>query len=254
VRPSFDPTLERWLEALEQRHLQSLTFAELRRALQALSTWYVERRGELRPGTALGSAGKRAAFALFYGPLHYLTVRGVVRGLEAHVPPPGQILDLGCGTGAAGAGWAMEAGPRTSLTGIDRSRWAAAEARWTWRLLGLRGSARTGDLGRERLPGKGAAILAAYAVNELGDTERDTLLERLLDAVSRGARVLIVEPIARRPVPWWDSWAAAVRRRGGRADTWRIPAALPETLSKLDRAAGLDHRELSARSLYLPPR
>ncbi|HKQ60062.1 MAG TPA: hypothetical protein VJS92_02180, partial [Candidatus Polarisedimenticolaceae bacterium] len=42
-----------------------------------------------------------------------------------------------------------------------------------------------------------------------------------------------------------------VRAAGGRADEWRLPAELPEPLRKLDRAAGLDHRELTARSLWL---
>ena len=105
-----DAKLSAWLLALEQRHLRSLTFTEVRRALQALSTWYVERRHELKPGTPLNSAGKRAAFALFYGPLHYLTLRRVVRELAAHRPALDDIADLGCGTGASGAGWALEAG------------------------------------------------------------------------------------------------------------------------------------------------
>jgi hypothetical protein len=34
-------------------------------------------------------------------------------------------------------------------------------------------------------------------------------------------------------------------------DEWRFPAGLPPRLALLDRAAGLDHRELTARSSYL---
>jgi len=135
------------MAALERRHLSQLGFAEVRRALQALSSLYVERRGRLASGAALESEGKRAAFALFYGPLHFLVVRGMVRALGASSPPPGRIVDLGCGSGAAGAAWALEA--------------------------------------------------------------------------------------------------------GGRADSWRLPAALPERWRLLDRAAGLDHRELTGRSLWL---
>ncbi len=71
-------------------------------------------------------------------------------------------------------------------------------------------------------------------------------------AAGRGCRVLIVEPLARRGLPWWDSAAALVAAAGGRADEWRFPAVLPDRLRLLDRAAGLDHRELTARSLYLP--
>jgi hypothetical protein len=40
---------------------------------------------------------------------------------------------------------------------------------------------------------------------------------------------------------------------GGREDTWRFPVTLPEPLALLDRAAGLDHRELTGRSLWLAP-
>src|SRR4249920_3711800 len=136
ARPSID--VDAWYAALEARHLASLTFQEVRRALQALSSLYVERRERLVLGAALEGAGKRAAFALFYGPLHFLTVREVVRALGAAEPPPRELLDLGCGTGAAGAAWALEARGKTEVHGVDRSGWAAGEARWTLRRLGLR--------------------------------------------------------------------------------------------------------------------
>ena len=42
-----------YYEALEARHLAELTFAEVRRALQALSSVYVERRGRMADGAAL---------------------------------------------------------------------------------------------------------------------------------------------------------------------------------------------------------
>jgi len=92
----------------------------------------------------------------------------------------------------------------------------------------------------------------AYAANELDDASRDELLRRLIAAHDRGSRVLVVEPIAWRPVPFWPAWVAAFRAAGGRADTWRFPAVLPERMKLLDKAAGLDHRELTARSLWLP--
>src|SRR4029077_19926812 len=90
-----------WFEALESRHLSRLTFAEVRRGLQALSALYVDRGRRLGAGAALEGAGKRAAFALFYTPLHFLLTRSVVRALGAQVSGPRNILDLGCGTGAA---------------------------------------------------------------------------------------------------------------------------------------------------------
>ena len=74
---------------------------------------------------------------------------------------------------------------------------------------------------------------------------------RHLAAARRGAAVLVVEPVARRALAWWDDWAAVFAAAGGRADTWRFPAELPERIQLLDRAAHLDHRELTGRSLYI---
>ena len=244
-----DP-FESWVADLERRHLSELSFAEVRKGLQALSSLYVERRGRIGSGAAFDGAGKRAAFALFFGPLHFLTVHGIVAALDAAEPPFERLLDLGCGTGAAGAAWALAAG--AEIRGVERSGWAASEARATYAALGLRGGATTGDLLRERLSGARSAVLLGWAVNELGDEGRRALLPRLLEAARRSARVLVVEPIASRPVPWWTEWARAFADAGGREDLWRLPAGLPPTLVLLDKAAGLDHRVLTARTLYLP--
>ena len=122
-----------------------------------------------------------------------------------------------------------------------------SETRSCWGFWGLEGGARRGDLVRARLPGAGGAIVAAYTVNELPAEDRSALLERLLDAAGRGARILIVEPIARRVSPWWAEWAV----RFDRSDEWRFEVELPASLRKLDKAAGLDHRELTARSLLV---
>jgi hypothetical protein len=225
----------------------------VRRALQALSGLYVERRGRLATGAAFEGAGKRAAFALYYGPLHFLLVRHIVERLGAADPPPARILDLGCGTGSAGAAWALEAGRKPALEGVDRNGWAVDEARWTYAQLALRGRASRGELDTAALPGARDAVIAAFTVNELDDTARALLLPRLVESARAGARVLVVEPISRRAVPWWSAWAAAFTSAGGRADEWRFAAALPERLALLDRAAGLDHRELTGRSLYLTP-
>lgn len=220
------------------------------RALRALSSCYVERRGKLAQGGALDSAGKRAAFALFYGPLHFFVTREIVRAIEG-AALVARILDLGCGTGAAGAAWALERG-RCTINGVDRNPWAAAEANWTYRSLGLTGHASQGTIDRAPIRGRrGEAILAAYAVNELPDTSRDALLSRLLDASVRGSRVLVIEPIARRLTTWWTHWERAFADAGGRADEWRFPAELPQRQQQLARAAGLRPRELTARSLWL---
>jgi len=243
-----------WLRALERRHLASLTFPEVRRALQALSSLYVERRARLGTGAALDGAGKRAAFALFYGPLHFVAVREVVRALGADRPPPARILDLGCGTGAAGAAWALAAGGRAFVEGVDRSAWAVDEARFTLAALRVEGTATRGRLEDARLPGRRGAVVAAYTVNEMDDAGRERLRARLLEAARAGAAALIVEPIARRSAPWWDAWTAAFADAGGRADGWRFRVPLPEIVARLDTAAGLDHREVTCRSLWIPGR
>jgi len=251
--PPVEDAFSRWCGALERRHLSELRFSEVRRALQALSSLYVERRSRLAAGAVFDGAGKRAAFALFYGPLHWLTVRSVLReiGTERTARGLGRIADLGCGTGAAGAAWALEADPRASVVGVERNPWAAAEARWTLRESGLSGRVVRGDLTRARLPGPGGAVALAWTVNEIAAPDRDRLLPQLVEAAGRGARVLVVEPIARGIGSWWASWAEAFRKAGGREDEWRVAAELPELVSRLDRAAGLDHGRLTARSLWL---
>ena len=247
-----DPPFERWIADLERRHLAELSFPEVRKGLQALSSLYVERRLRIGAGAAFDGAGKRAAFALFFGPLHFLVVREIVAAVGAVSPPPARVFDLGCGTGVAGAAWALSCGGVPEVSGIERSGWAAGEARATYMALGVRGRAASGDLLRERLPGTGAGVVLGWVVNELPDGAREELLARVLDAARRGARVLVVEPIAARPVPWWAAWAEAFTAAGGRDDLWRFPASLPPLLSLLDKAAGLDHRVLTARSLFLP--
>lgn len=246
--------VDAWLAALDARHRADLDFKELRRGIQALSSLYVERRERLRAARGpLRGAGKRAAFAAFFGPLHFLTVRRVVRELGAASPAPPRILDLGCGTGAGGAAWALEAGARSELLGYDRSPWVVEEARWTYRTLGLRGRVRRGDLSRVRLPGGEGSILLAFTVNELEAGERPPLLDRLLAAARCGSGLLVVEPISRRVAPWWREWSEAVGAAGGRADEWRFEETLPESIRRLDRAAGLDHDTLTARSLWISP-
>src|SRR5439155_20154794 len=97
----------------------------------------------------------------------------------------------------------------------------------------------------------GGGAVGAYTVTGLGDEGRKRLLPRLLAGAGAGAAVLVVGPIARRGAPWWDAWAAAFVAAGGRADEWRFRVPLPGLVARLDRAAGLDHRELTCRSLWI---
>ena len=125
------------------------------------------------------------------------------------------------------------------------------ESRRTYRELKLRGHARVGDLKRLPALASSGAAIAAYTLNELGDERRRAVEMQLLDAATRGTRVLIVEPIARAVTPWWDETAARMKALGGREDDWRVPVDLPPLLRLLDKSAGLHHQELTARSLYL---
>ena len=242
-----------WIHDLETRHLADLRFAEVSRALRALSSTYIERRATIHHGAALAGAGKRAAFALFYGPLHYLTVSEVVRGLDAGIPEPAVLVDLGCGTGASGTAWAAQVLPPRPAIAIDRNPWAIAEAAHTYRHLGQRVRTIQDDMVSATWPAA-AALLAAFAVNELSSDARERLLQRFLERAARGNAVLVIEPIGRTVAPWWGGWQTAFAAVGGRADQWRFRAQLPDIVAKLDRAAGLDHRELTARSLWIPSR
>lgn len=242
------PAFARWLTALERRHLADLRFREVTRALRALSATYVERRAGVT-ARALDGAGKRAAFAMFYGPLHLMLVHAIASRLDAG--GVGDIVDLGCGTGVAGAAWALLS-PSARVTGVDIHPWALAEATWTYECLGVSGTTRRGDVVRVRLPHRPDAIVSAFTVNELADAGRAALLPRLVEAAETGTRVLIVEPIATTIVPWWPEWQRAFESAGGRADLWRFRLPLPDLVKSLDRAAGLRHDELTGRSLYVP--
>lgn len=221
------------------------------RALRALSSTYVERRSTIATGGALKGRGKRAAFALFYGPLHFLLIDHIVqtlpRALEAR-----RIVDLGCGTGAAGAAWAAACTKPPAVTAIDRSAWSLGEATATYRHFGLSARTERGDAARFRPPNGPSATLAAFTLNEMPDADREALLARLVErAASDGHAMLVVEPLAGFVARWWNRWRDRVEAAGGRADEWRVAADLPPIVAKLDRASGLNHRTITGRSLYV---
>jgi SAM-dependent methyltransferase len=255
--PHVESQFVGWLDALERRHMADLQFSEVSRALRALSSTYVERRERLATRSAFDSAGKRAAYALFYGPLHFLTVQGIAASLNDAagdgIGSPQRILDVGCGTGAAGAAWAAHTAGRATLTGVDAHPWALTEAAFTYASFALDGDVRRAHAARVTIPRNTSIVIVGWMVNELDEASREALLANLLASSARGTRVLIVEPIATRVTPWWSAWAAAFVSRGGRADEWRFRVALPDLLRRLDRAAGLRHDELKARSLFVDP-
>ena len=260
---STDTRFDQWLDALERRQLADLTFPQVSSALRALSSTYVERRQRIREGAALDGAGKRAAFALFYGPLHYLLVREIVRALAGTAacanPLTGfgkgmPLVDLGCGTGSAGAAWASACSTTPDVLGFDRHPWAVAEAAETYRAFHLSARTRRADIARTALPKGRASIVAAFTLNEMDDVSRDALITRLVERAGRGDRLLIIEPIAGFTARWWNGWRTRIEAAGGRGDEWRFRVELPPIVAKLDRAAGLNHRELTARSLWIASR
>src|SRR5439155_23032856 len=102
------------------------------------------------------------------------------------------LVDLGCGTGVAGAAWAGACSPPPQIVGVDRHRWALGEAAWTYRALGLDARTRQGDAASLLLPKSPALIVAAFSMNELPAASRETLFERLLARAARGDRILVV--------------------------------------------------------------
>lgn len=246
---------ERWMVSLEARHLADLRFADVSRALRAVSATYVERRQRIREGSVLSGAGKRAAFALAYGPLHFLLVREIVQALGAQKKGTGvffrTLVDLGCGTGAASAAWGEACTRPPSIVAIDRHPWALGEAALTYRQFGLAARTRLGDMATTHLPKGDVAFLAAFAMNELEESKRERLMANLMARAAEGSSMLVVEPLAGFVAPWWKRWASEIERAGGRADEWRFRVELPPIVIKLDRASGLDHRELTGRSLWI---
>ena len=249
-----EDALAGWYGSLQARYLAELEFAEVRRALEALSGLYVKRRKRLQQGHGLDTAGKRAAFGLFYGPLHFLQVLQVVLRTGLASAEIGEVIDLGCGTGFSGIGWAFGLNRKVGLLGSDSNRWAVDESRWTYGLTGYPGRSEFVDMVRVRFSGKGQGILAAFALNELSEDLREQMKTRLAASVKKGAVVLIIEPIAGWAAPWLADWAGSFPRFSVRHDEWRFKPTLPEPLRLLDKAAGMDHRTLTCQSLLIQPR
>jgi hypothetical protein len=164
-------------------------------------------------------------------------------------PGAGFVIDVGCGSGVAGAAWSLETG--AEVRGFDVSAWAVDEANWTYQVLGVRGRARRGRIEDLRLPTERSVLLAAFVVNELDAAARAATLDKLLEAGTAGHQVVVIEPIARGIAPWWSQWQRAFEAVGGEAHDWRFPADLPPILRDFDKAAGVRHRELTARSLVV---
>jgi hypothetical protein len=233
-----------------------LTFPEVRKGVRALSALYVEKRAEgSLAHRALDGAGKRAAFATCYAPLHFLTLHHALRALGLdwleESEPPKRIVDLGSGTGAAGAAVATSLAKPLPVVAVDRSGWALGEARRTYSAFGLTARTTRGALPRA-LPHRRAGDIwvAGWSLNECDERARTDLLSAFESACAAGIRLLIVEPLAGPVTPWWDHWSERLGRFGIQAGTLRTRIDLPAWIRKLDVAAGLDHRTIGARVLW----
>ncbi len=232
--------MARYLDALLERHLKDLKFAEVTRALRALSAGYVEKREEGGVTRALDGRGKRAAFALYYGATHFLVTEALVREFDLGFEPGGRrtILDLGCGTGVCGAAWALSSG-EAEVTGADRSSFALHEARWMYRILRIPGHTSrsiTEALEPARRPD---AVVIGWTLNELDDEKRDRIAARLLPWILKGTRLLVIEPVSKRVTPWWDGWASRFPKDRCSVVEKRLRLDLPPKIALLARSAGL---------------
>ena len=252
LRARFDA----WLTAAVARHSPPLTSSEVRRGIQALSSIYVESRGAGRIAErSLQGAAKRAAFATYYTALHFASVHAIARGGALRSDRVRRVLDLGCGTGAAGAAVACALAADSGdgapqVLGIDRSGWALGQARHTYRAFGLRARTRRSDL-PQGLPraDRSTLAVAGWALNELAESERDGVVQWLARLAHGGGRVLVVEPLAGPATRWWRTACDAI---GGREGELRLRHARHPWIERMDAAAGLDHRVLGARWLAAP--
>ncbi len=246
----FRVRFDAWLDDALTRHTHALEFREIRQGVRALSSLWLERRagGELAR-RAIEGQGKRAALATYFAPLHLLTLHHALQQFgDETLLGVRRIFDLGCGTGACGAAAGAALARPGSILGVDRSAWVLGEARRTWSQFGLRQRTRRAEL-PDGIPegSDGDALVLGWVVNELEAHPRDELRERLRAALTRGARVVVAEPLARGVSPWWEAWGEAL---DARSETVRLRVERPAWIEKMDLASGLDHSTLGARVMF----
>ncbi|MDJ0785691.1 MAG: class I SAM-dependent methyltransferase [Myxococcota bacterium] len=244
--------LDAWIEGAVAR--SGLSVRDVRRGVQSVSSVYVESRRAGQLGRrATESPARRAAFATYYAPLHFLATHQAVLAIGAERLGAQRILDLGCGTAACGVAMARAHADPPPVLGIDRSGWLLGEARHTFRAFGVPGRTRRATLPAGLPPLRaGDLAVAGYLLNELDDASRAGLLRELERGIERGARVLILEPLSGAVSPWWDATAEALAHRGVESAILKSTLERPAWIAKIDHAAGLDHREIGARVLFGP--
>ena len=201
---------DHWLRNRTAAAEQELTFRQIRQGVRRPKRPPSRMRGQA-PNKPLEGRAKRAAFATFYAAIHFRTVQGWLEAhpLDSHSGLK-RILDLGCGTGAVGSAIALGLQPHPEVKGLDRSAWAVAEARETYRAFGLQGTAK-----RITLPGglprgeQGELMVAGWSINELDDAARS----RLLPAIGAALTAVLGSHFRanfRANPPWWPSWQSTL--------------------------------------------
>ena len=221
-----------------------------------MSALYVQGRSKGRLARrAADGAGKRAAFASYYAPLHFLMAWAAADavGLGSGAPVR-EVHDLGCGTGVVGAAVALKVGG-ARVKGVDVAPWTVGASRRTFQALGVRGRARAGALpGAFPRAKSGAILVAGWSLNELDGDTRSAVLQRIAGALQAGAGLLVLEPLSTKVTPWWPEAVAALRPTGATEQLVRLETDLPDWLARMDQATGLDHRQIGARVLARPSR
>lgn len=248
--------VHRWVEAAHEKWACDLTFRELRRGVQAVSDLYVHKRGKggLSRKAADGR-GKKAAFAVYFGGLHLLLVQAWT---GSHLAVEGvEVEDMGCGPGVVGAAVARWVGaPRVASSDIRGDHLQVAA--WTARRLGLRSRTRKAGLpGAITNTGRRPTLWCfGWVLNELSDSEREATTAALKARIERGDGVVVFAPLSTRASPWWSKEVRRLRAVSPDLveQEFRCRPELPALLKDLDRATRLNHQELGARVLYVPPR
>ena len=141
----------------------------------------------------------------------------------------------------------------TRMLALDRSAWALGEARRSFAALGVAGRTRRVELPAGVPPARpGDLLCAGWTLNECRPELRARIVAQLTRALDKGARVIVLEPLARGAAPWWDDLAAELAPRGFSSELHKYSIERPDWIERLDRAAGLDHREVGARVLWGP--
>lgn len=244
-------TFDHWLASVVGRYVPPLTYAELRKGVQALSMLYVERRDEGNVAArAIDGQGKRGAFATYYAALHFITVHHALEmmGGTDTVGTPRRIIDLGCGTGVVGAALATALPGSPAVLGVDRSGWALEEAERTWAAFGVSGRAVRAEL-PDGVPqiGEGDMIALGWSLSEWDDVTRAKFLRRLFKYLRKGVSLFIAEPLSTQVAPWWDEWAEQLASFGVSQELCKIAIVRPQWIQDMDKASRLDHQVVGAR-------